>query len=49
MQQNNPVNDSSSLSNEDVIGENQKLLILHKVFNELTDKENSENEEEKKK
>ena len=49
MQQNNPVSDPTSMSSEDVIGENQKLLILHKVFNELTEGENSEKEEEKKK
>lgn len=45
MQENTPITDSP-LNSQDVLGENFKLLILHKAFNEIVDGENSENKEE---
>lgn len=45
MQENTPITDTS-LNSEDALGENLKLLILHKAFNEIVDEENPENKEE---
>lgn len=46
MKDNTPVNDPTQ-SSEDVLGENQKLLILHKAFNELTEDESEKDRREK--
>lgn len=45
MQENTPITDNT-LNSEDVLGENLKLLILHKAFNEIVDGEDSKSEEE---
>lgn len=45
MQENTPITDSH-FNSEDALGENLKLLILHKALNEIVDGEKSENKEE---
>ena len=45
MQENTPITDAP-LDSEDALGENLKLLILHKAFNEIVDGENPGNKEE---
>ena len=49
MQQNDLVNDPVSTSNEDVLGEDGKLLIRYKAYKEMTEGKNCEKEKEKKK
>lgn len=47
MQENTPITDGP-LSSDDVLGENLRLLILHKSINEILDEEDSGNKEEGK-
>jgi len=47
MQNDTPINDNT-ISTEDVLGDNMKLLILHKAFNEITSKDNKKEEKEER-
>lgn len=47
MQENSPVTDGG-LSSDDMLGENIRLLILHRTFNEILEGEDSKNKEEVK-
>jgi len=48
MQNNTPTSDNT-LSSEGILGENMKLLILQKAFNEITGSNEEKTEEEEKK
>ncbi len=48
MQNNTPITENT-LSSDGILGDNMKLLILQKAFNEITSEDNEKREEEEKK
>lgn len=48
MRNNTPITENT-LSSEGVLGENMKLLVLQKAFNEILSDDNEKKEEEEKK